>query len=420
MNPPPDASGPILVVDDDPVLRSLARAALENDGFKVEEAGDGEEACRVFDACSPQLLVIDVVMPVMNGYDLCRALRGRPAGSYVPILMATGLDDVESITQAYDAGATDFISKPLNWTVLCHRVRYLLRASRAFDEVQQARLALVKSETAVRAANEQLEHRVEERTQELRAAQDALLKEERFSTIGHMTATVAHELRNPLGAISNSLYLLRQATAADGTLGRAVERGERSIVRCNKIINNLLDYTVSRTYRPYRVGVDQWLESVLAEQSIPDWVEVERHFDAPGGMISADSDRLSRAVTNLIENAVQAIDGAAEGASRRIIIATRLGEHVEIAVTDTSPGIPADVLPQIFEPLFSTRSFGAGWVLRSSARSSLSMVARSRPKARPAKARRSVCACPAPYRRRSLRKYTCFWVACDSQRSGRC
>jgi signal transduction histidine kinase len=360
MNPLPDTSSPILIVDDDPVLRSLARAALENDGFKVEEAGDGEEACRVFDACTPQLLVVDVVMPVMNGYDLCRALRSRPAGIHVPILMATGLDDVESITRAYDAGATDFITKPLNWTILCHRVRYLLRASRALDEVHQARLALVKSEGVIRAANEQLEQRVEARTQELRTAQDELLKQERFSTIGHMTSTVAHELRNPLGAISNSLYVLRQATAEDGSLGRAVERAERSILRCNKIINNLLDYTVSRTHRPYRVSVDQWLESVLAEQSIPDWVEVERHFDAAGGTISADSERLARAVGNLIENAVQAIDGTSEGEPRRIIIATRLGEHVEIAVTDTGPGIPADVLPQIFEPLFSTRSFGAG------------------------------------------------------------
>jgi DNA-binding response OmpR family regulator len=154
MNPQPDANSPILIVDDDVVLRSLARAALENDGFKVEEAGDGEEACRIFDACAPQLLVVDVVMPGMNGYELCRAIRNRPAGGHVPILMATGLDDIESITQAYEAGATDFITKPLNWLILCHRVRYLLRASRAFDDVHQARLArATRRGTYARAAH---------------------------------------------------------------------------------------------------------------------------------------------------------------------------------------------------------------------------------------------------------------------------
>ena len=87
---------------------------------------------------------------------------------------------------------------------------------------------------------------------------------------------------------------------------------------------------------------------------------MERRFDASGAMISADSDRLGRAVANLIENAVQAVEGVAHGEPRRIVIATRLGEDVEIAVTDTGLGIPPDVLPQIFEPLFSTRSFGAG------------------------------------------------------------
>src|SRR5579872_4259279 len=176
MNPLPDANSPILIVDDDLVLRSLARAALENNGFTVEEAGDGEEALRAFDTYLPQLLVVDVVMPGMNGFEFCRALRSRPTGQHVPILMATGLDDVESITAAYEAGATDFITKPLNWVILCHRVRYMLRAARALDEAQQAKLSLLKSEAAIRAANEQLEQRVEARTQELRSAQDELLR----------------------------------------------------------------------------------------------------------------------------------------------------------------------------------------------------------------------------------------------------
>src|ERR1700733_6429091 len=137
---------PILIVDDDPLVRSLMRATLEVDGYDIIEAGDGEEACDLFEARRPQLLVADVVMPHMDGFALCRELRRRPAGAYVPILMATGLDDVPSITKAYEAGATDFISKPINWVILGHRVRYMLRASRAFDELRlnQDRLVAAK------------------------------------------------------------------------------------------------------------------------------------------------------------------------------------------------------------------------------------------------------------------------------------
>src|SRR5580658_9081697 len=134
-----DTSPPILIVDDDPIVRSLMRATLEVDGYEVVEASDGEEACALYKTRQPRLLVADVVMPHMDGFALCRELRRRPVSAHVPILMATGLDDVPSITKAYEAGATDFISKPINWVILGHRVRYMLRASAAFEELRQSR-----------------------------------------------------------------------------------------------------------------------------------------------------------------------------------------------------------------------------------------------------------------------------------------
>ena len=115
----------ILVVDDDPVVRSLMRATLENDNFEVIEAADGVEGCQLYEERRPDLLLVDVIMPRMDGFELCRELRGRLAAAYVPIVVVTGLDDAPSITRAYDAGATDFIPKPVNWLVLSHRVRYV-------------------------------------------------------------------------------------------------------------------------------------------------------------------------------------------------------------------------------------------------------------------------------------------------------
>ncbi len=137
---PADASDPavILIVDDDATLRFLMRETLEQDGFSVIEAGDGSEALKSFEENRPAMLISDVVMPEMDGFALCRELRKRPDATYVPVLMATGLDDIESIEKAYEAGATDFIAKPINWLILSHRVRYILRASRAFNALREA------------------------------------------------------------------------------------------------------------------------------------------------------------------------------------------------------------------------------------------------------------------------------------------
>jgi DNA-binding response OmpR family regulator len=127
----------ILVVDDDPVVRALMRATLQSDGFAVIEAGDGGAGCRIYREHRPDLLPVDLVMPRMDGFELCRELRSDPESAYVPIFVATGLDDVPSIARAYDAGATDFVPKPLNWLVLNPRLRYILRASRAFEELRR-------------------------------------------------------------------------------------------------------------------------------------------------------------------------------------------------------------------------------------------------------------------------------------------
>lgn len=127
----------ILIVDDDQGQRLLVRTALEHKGFEVIEAADGVEGCQLYEEYSPDLLLVDLMMPRMDGYELCRELRGHARSVDVPIVVTTGRDDIASIVRAYDAGATDFVPKPVNWLVLSHRLRYILRASRAFAELSR-------------------------------------------------------------------------------------------------------------------------------------------------------------------------------------------------------------------------------------------------------------------------------------------
>ncbi len=127
----------VLIADDDPGVRILIAAALEAAGFEVVEAADGREALAYFHRDKPDLLILDVNMPLVNGFDVCSSLRSTIRGSVMPVLIMTGLDDLGYIERAFEVGATDFITKPVHPVLLGHRVKYLLRASQAQSEIQR-------------------------------------------------------------------------------------------------------------------------------------------------------------------------------------------------------------------------------------------------------------------------------------------
>lgn len=142
------AAGRILVADDDGMLREIASAMLENAGFAVETVGSGDAALAACIRQMPQLLLLDVEMPDGNGFQACTNIRALPNGRDVPIVMVTGFDDPTSINLAYDAGATDFVVKPINWPLLAHRIRYVLRGARTVEALrfsEQKNTALLKA-----------------------------------------------------------------------------------------------------------------------------------------------------------------------------------------------------------------------------------------------------------------------------------
>jgi PAS domain S-box-containing protein len=129
----------VLVVDDDEGARLLTEIALTNAGFRVVPAENGKDALDVFRAERPDIVLLDVNMPVMDGFHACSELRQLPGGESVPVLMVTGHEDIGSINRAYEVGATDFLTKSSNWEIIAHRVRYMLRAARAFSEMEKNR-----------------------------------------------------------------------------------------------------------------------------------------------------------------------------------------------------------------------------------------------------------------------------------------
>jgi signal transduction histidine kinase len=223
-----------------------------------------------------------------------------------------------------------------------------------------------RAETALKTLNEELEQRVAARTAALSEAQSELIVRERLATLGQLTATVSHELRNPLGAMRISTHVLRsKMDITDDVQIRAVERVERCIKRCDNIIDELLDYSRIKDLDRAMLSVDGWLDALLDEQALPDGIVLKREFALPDEKVSIDPERLRRAVINVYENACQAMTSDTETTTGdtklQLRVATRAtDDRVEIVITDTGPGISDEVLAQIFEPLFSTKNFGVG------------------------------------------------------------
>ena len=137
------ASPLILVADDDKLTRLMLHQVLEKEGYSVVEASQGDECLEVYKHTQPSLIILDAMMPVMDGFDCCTTLQSFPGSEHIPVLMITALEDQASVDRAFEVGASDYITKPINLAVLRQRVRILIEKSRLYRELEQANQKLL-------------------------------------------------------------------------------------------------------------------------------------------------------------------------------------------------------------------------------------------------------------------------------------
>jgi signal transduction histidine kinase len=242
-----------------------------------------------------------------------------------------------------------------------------LRAlDKVIGELGRSEMELRCANQAVTQLNAVLERRVAERSAELERAQEELLGKQRLATLGQVTATVSHELRNPLGAVRNSVFLIAEKVAGKELgLERMLDRTERNIARCDKIVGELLDYTRGMHLKRKSAALDPWLEGLLAEQEMPEGITLRKELGAPGLELPFDADRLRRAVINVFDNACQAMTEAVRTAEDGwepvlTVRSAAFGDRARLCFIDNGPGMAPEVQERVFEPLYSTKSFGVG------------------------------------------------------------
>ncbi len=207
-----------------------------------------------------------------------------------------------------------------------------------------------------------LEDLVEERTAELKTTQAELLIAERLATLGQLTATVSHEIRNPLGTVKNSIFSIGEAVEQNdmSRLGKALGLAERNIRRVDTIISELLDYTRQRELVMVSTLMDSWLGEILDELDIvPEETTITRELSTEI-TLKIDQEYLRQAMINILNNAVQAIEENGEEKGNIEVQTAVSGSHFQIRISDNGAGIPKATMERVLEPLFSTKSFGIG------------------------------------------------------------
>ncbi len=252
-------------------------------------------------------------------------------------------------------------------------LRRLDQVKLAHDRAEAARFDAEIATAEVQRVNEdiiRLNADLAQNLAMLREAQDDNLRKGKMAQLGQLTATVAHELRNPLGAVRTSAFLLERKVKGKGLgIEAQLERINNGVTRCDNIISQLLDFARTKAIQPETTALDDWLSKLVEEeaQKLPAAVAIECDFNLGDLDVPFDPARMSRAVINLLNNASEALVGKGEDPSKYTarfplirISTTRTLRGVELAVSDNGPGIPADHAEKIFEPLFTTKNFGTG------------------------------------------------------------
>ncbi len=242
-----------------------------------------------------------------------------------------------------------------------------------YRELQKANVEAEAFSDQMQRANDdvtKLNTELADNIKQLKDAQDELVKKGRLEQLGQLTATVAHELRNPLGAVRTSAFLMERKLAGK-ELGVEPQllRITHGILRCDNIITQLLDFSRTKQLETLPADLDQWIERLVCEEAgkLPSAVQINCDTSLGGRMVPFDAERLQRAIVNLLSNASEALVGRGDDREKfavalpKITVSTRLvGDDVQIVVADNGKGIAPENLEKVREPLFTTKSFGTG------------------------------------------------------------
>lgn len=310
----------VLIVDDDEKNVTLLSVKMERDGYEVLSASNGVEALEKVGSDHPDLILLDVMMPKMDGYEALRRLKSSEETKYIPVIMLTGRSEVEDKVMGFEVGAEDYIIKPFSLREVSARVKSLLR---------------------------------------MRALQTRLMETEKMAALGGMVDGIAHEVRNPLTTIGGMARRLlehetdpKHRTYAERII-TSVERLERMLQRIDEYKKILVSQLVPGDVDAVITSAVNDADYLLENRSI----EIKTSLMPSPPKINMDYDNLKTALFNILQNSIDAIEEKGN-----ITIETLPGTDRElfIKITDNGVGMEENEVKGLFHPFQTSKLYGAG------------------------------------------------------------
>lgn len=415
-----NSNGAILIVDDNPTNLEVLSDTLTADGFQVAVAIDGETALEQLKYYQAELIILDIMMPGLDGFETCKRLQSNPLTCDIPVIFATALSDVNNKLTGLSLGAVDYITKPFQCEEVLARIQIQLKL-RKLDKVLKEQNLLLKQEILQRQAaenllkklNQELEKRVYNRTielsktlQKLEQTQVQLVHNEKMSSLGRLVAGIAHEINNPINFIyanlhyamehSQNLFTLlelcqKNMTSLPGEiqhyfkevdfeylqedLPKILSSMEVGSERISQIVRSLRNFSRLDEAHKKSVNIHEGIESTLLilqerlkGRADHQKIQVIRAYgELP--LVECYASHLNQVFMNLLINAIDALDEQNSAPllinklePPTIWIRTEISHQnwVTISISDNGSGIPTDIQSKIFDPFFTTKPVGKG------------------------------------------------------------
>ncbi len=349
----------IMIIDDDPAIILIIKKFIGKFGYHIFTEEDSLNALESVKKAAPNLILLDIEMPGMNGFQVLDQLKADENLKNIPVIFLTSDEKISSKVKVFEAGAADYLVKPVHLRELEIRMKNQIRLAD-----NQLKL-------------EQFAHEMEALAQE-RAAQ--LVHTDRLSTLGTLAAGVAHEINNPATFIMTNLKVLENYYAYMEPYIKQIEKENPAETRFNAILNE-----VPKVFKDMRSGVERisiivntltdysrkrehYSETINLADCLHDAMVFTKHrlksietdVDIPQKQCTVIGSRqqLTQVITNLITNAADAVEGLANP-KLKITLEIKIGKFI-LAIEDNGPGVPPDIIEHIWTPFFTTKAPGVG------------------------------------------------------------